>query len=439
MRRLVWMVFLAGCTCGAPTVAPPSTTSPTPTPEATPTPAPEVREATAPEPAAPTAVQAIGWRRRMQEARRLAHAGQGVEAFAIFTALIHERPSARGLRCEAGFVAFRAALLDDAEREITRALDGWPTPPPARERGPLAMCLYNRGLIAEARHDAATAGDVFRRSLALRPNATVQAHLDALGASGASGASVVSVAEPRDEEDEDEDDPYADGVFTFDEWLAEQREEGLIREDDALETTPLEESSTSTYRFRIVETVSPSRDDEPEFFEQRLVMTTPTDTVELTSVGFERYFSWYDDHASIENVRLVEGPPELGAIVAAVTGSWGRHDAPEGSRSGVEETGGDNTLFLCAERREWLCAEVALASTETSTCNLCDAGDGTDEEEEASDAEPYIPYVRGYALTWEVDGADLVLGLNPNVEITDPEPSPRIGRVPLATLFPEPR
>jgi hypothetical protein len=435
MRRLLSMVFLAGCTCGAPAVAPPSVTPPTPIAEATPTPAPEVHEATAPEPAAPTAVQAIGWRRRMQEARRLAHAGQGVEAFAIFAELIHERPSARGLRCEAGFVAFRAALLDDAEREITRALDGWPTPPPARERVPLAMCLYNRGLIAEARHDAATAGDAFRRSLALRPNATVQAHLDALGASAASVASVAE-EEHEEEEDEDEDDPYADGVFTFDEWLAEQREEGVIGEGDALETTVLEEASTSTYRFRIVETVSPAADDEPESVEQRLVMTTPTDTLELTSVGFERYFSWYDDHASIENVRLVDGPPELGTIVAVVTRSWGRQDGPEGSRTGVEETGSDDTLVLFAERREWALATVALASAATSSCDLCDGEyERTHEEEE----EPYVPYVRGYALTWEVDGADLVLGLDPDVEITVPEPSPRLGRVPLATLFPEPR
>ncbi len=46
-------------------------------------------------PTPPTRADAASWRTRLRDARGLAHAGQNAEAYAIFAALLHDRPSAR--------------------------------------------------------------------------------------------------------------------------------------------------------------------------------------------------------------------------------------------------------------------------------------------------------------------------------------------------------
>jgi hypothetical protein len=92
-------------------------------------------------------------------------------------------PGDARLRCETGYAAYRAgnvALADEYIAEAQRALpDASATPAPLRV--PVAMCLYNAGLVHEARGRRDAARAAYAASIALRPNDTVQQHLDAVG------------------------------------------------------------------------------------------------------------------------------------------------------------------------------------------------------------------------------------------------------------------
>ncbi len=85
----------------------------------------------------------------------------------------HDPRDARQLG-DACFRSIKAQDFDTAERECRLALARADSD---RTRGAV---LYNLGLIAEARRDFAAARDHYRRSLAVRPNATVRARLEAL-------------------------------------------------------------------------------------------------------------------------------------------------------------------------------------------------------------------------------------------------------------------
>jgi len=121
-------------------------------------------------------------RAAIREGRTKTRARDHAAALADFRrALAIDGASAR-LRCEAGFVAFRAGELDEAERWIQLALGRLPNEPPDVLKVPVAMCLFNAGLVYEAKGRKADAREVWTRSLALRPNAAVQRHLEGLGA-----------------------------------------------------------------------------------------------------------------------------------------------------------------------------------------------------------------------------------------------------------------
>lgn len=140
-------------------------------------------------PTAEPAARATITRAQRRELRNAIRAGRTktrardhVGALADFQrALAIDGASAR-LRCEAGFVAYRAGQLDEAERWIQLALGRLPNDPPDALKVPVAMCLFNAGLVYEAKGRTADAREVWTRSLALRPNAAVQRRLDALGA-----------------------------------------------------------------------------------------------------------------------------------------------------------------------------------------------------------------------------------------------------------------
>ncbi|MCB9600662.1 MAG: tetratricopeptide repeat protein [Sandaracinus sp.] len=132
-----------------------------------------------------TAAQRRELRAAIRDGRVKTRAGDHTGALADFRrALTIDAQSAR-LRCEAGYVAFRAGQLDDAERWIQLALGRLPSDPPDALKIPVAMCLFNAGLVYEARDRKDDAREAWTRSLALRPNATVQRRLDALGAAEA--------------------------------------------------------------------------------------------------------------------------------------------------------------------------------------------------------------------------------------------------------------
>lgn len=163
-----------------PAEAPAEPVAPTEPPMVTPptTPPPTTPPPTARAPGISPEVTA-NVRRLVQEARALEHDGNHAGALARFDEALRLVPSQPRILCEAGFVAHRAGDEALAGRRIDAALAvfGEPRLVSDRLRVPLAMCLYNRGLVAEAEADPRRAADVYAASVALRPSATVDAAL----------------------------------------------------------------------------------------------------------------------------------------------------------------------------------------------------------------------------------------------------------------------
>ena len=122
-------------------------------------------------------------RAAVDEARARARADAWSEALTLFEQALALDPHDPRLRCETGYAAYRAGRIEEAERYIGAAESALPEPAATAPalRVPTAMCLYNAGLIHEARGRTDAARSAFIASLSLRPNATVEAHLDRLG------------------------------------------------------------------------------------------------------------------------------------------------------------------------------------------------------------------------------------------------------------------
>lgn len=196
---LVVALALVLVACGSSDPAP----APTPPPEPAEVPAPPprtpevvadpvvaeapARPSTPPRPSRETAREAA---RHVRDGRRAAHAGRFAEALAAFDRAVALVPNQPRVLCESGLVAHRAADEESAARRIDRALRGFGPVEHVGEalREPLAMCLYNRGLVAEALSEA-DAAEHYERSLALRPNATVRAALERVRGAAADEAS----------------------------------------------------------------------------------------------------------------------------------------------------------------------------------------------------------------------------------------------------------
>jgi hypothetical protein len=173
-------------TTTAPTTTAPTTTAPTTTAPTTTAPTTTAPPSSAPGahalPVVPDATQRAAARDAVREGRAAAAASHFEEAFAAFQRALEIDGSSRRLRCEAGYVAHRAGHDDRAESLIDAALAGMPDidSMPEELRVPYAQCLYNAGLVYEATHRPDDARDAFDDSLELRPNDTVETHLDAL-------------------------------------------------------------------------------------------------------------------------------------------------------------------------------------------------------------------------------------------------------------------
>ena len=140
----------------------------------------------APSPRAPRreADPAIGprVRRLVRDGRRLSRGGRHAAGLVKFKEALELNPGSARLRCETGYVAFHAEQLEEAERFVSEALTQLPAPARVSEhlRVPLAMCLFNAGLVFSARNHKDRARDAYEASVALRPNATVSRRLRAL-------------------------------------------------------------------------------------------------------------------------------------------------------------------------------------------------------------------------------------------------------------------
>jgi hypothetical protein len=116
-------------------------------------------------------------RTALEEARALTRTGRHAEAFARLQPLLADPAAPAPVRCEAGYIAFRAGDLERAAPLILGAADDYPPPTDAASRAAFARCLYNVGLVAEAGGDLPAAVDAFQRSFHLRANRTVYDHL----------------------------------------------------------------------------------------------------------------------------------------------------------------------------------------------------------------------------------------------------------------------
>jgi hypothetical protein len=195
----VFVALVAGCECGrwspSSTGVPERSATPSPSSEApqpnSETPAQVLRSVArvssirerSPEERAAAVARRRAHARALRAARRAASASRHEDALAAFDEALAALPNPR-TRCEAGYVAFRAgrheparALVEDALRELLPMHDA---AQPEALRTPLAMCLYNAGLVRSALGDLEGARAALTRSLALRPHATVERALGAL-------------------------------------------------------------------------------------------------------------------------------------------------------------------------------------------------------------------------------------------------------------------
>lgn len=188
MARVRWhwlgwlgLLAIAGCDDD------PAPTRPTPAPVVAPDPAPEDPPAApaedAPAPVARRTADAVRAARvELREARRASHEGDVAGAWTRFAALIEAQPRSPELRCEGGYVAYRAHELDAAREHLDAGLAmlGPPTAVPPALRRTAATCLYNRALVHEADGQTEEARRGYTDSLALRSNAVVRRRLEAL-------------------------------------------------------------------------------------------------------------------------------------------------------------------------------------------------------------------------------------------------------------------
>lgn len=110
----------------------------------------------------------------LNEGRRLVKEGDYAGGIARYEKLLAIDPRYGPALGELGWAAFKAGDLKKAQATTQRALKG------ASEDKRRGMLLYNLGRIAEAKEDREAAIDAYQRSLAARPNKTVQARLDGL-------------------------------------------------------------------------------------------------------------------------------------------------------------------------------------------------------------------------------------------------------------------
>lgn len=424
---------LAGCTCGAPE-EPATTTAPTIDPAS---PAPAAGTGGSGERTRPAIDPVIARRVRdaVREGRRLSHDGQHAEALTRFEAALELAPSPK-LQCEAGFVAHRAGRHERARELVERALHVLLDRLPSNaDRVPLAMCLYNAGLVYEQAGLPQRALEAYERSLALRDHATVRGHADAMRAQVAGATAPTEVVSlgafdaasdaeidarivrqlcadaglegcivasgDEDESDEQDEDEPVEGETTV--RLSTQAPEGTANGLEARIVTASAEWDENAY---LVVSVGTRRVAGPIAYSHN-----------PGSLGIS-------GELVIDRLRYEDVIPG-GAVEVVAIGTTSVLDL---DMAGCEYWGSTTrTLVVCtAEDGAPRCASIALeGSSDSGSEDFDGCAEMYGEGESAPEAESH-----GFSFEYAIEGGDLVLTAGRTI---DPSDDPA-GRHPFAQL-----
>lgn len=393
----------------SPAGSPPTTTDPS----AVAVPGEPTTPATSARRAAPSTETLADVARIVREARALEHGGDHRAALSRFNDALRLVPSQPRVLCEAGFIAHRAGDTALAAQRIDTALAvfGPERTISDRLRVPLAMCLYNRGIVAEAEADPRVAVSSFEASLRLRPNATVETALTraraavaALPPGAVRGAPSIAAAPSHDDEPS-----HVGGVVLGEHYRllaadVDAYERALragLRGMDEWSETYAAPDTTSVRRWAFLEgaehptvAVHTVRSDGQPLIANRLV------------IGWRSTEGYQSFDLDLGSMDSGDGGDETNVTVDSVTASWVdamlrvdasytvatssqlfyTGDGPEGDVScqdGMEESVTTDITVLCRDEGEYRACEAlttAVESTGSRSWSWCgDDGGGSEE------------------------------------------------------------
>ncbi len=458
-------LLLAGCSDPSPRPEPAANPAATPAPgspstEATPAPPlpetaplPETTPPTTARPTAPSAETLTEVASIVREARTLEHAGDHRGALRRFDDALRLVPSQPRVLCEAGFIAHRAGDTALAARRIDTALAvfGAERTISDRLRVPLAMCLYNRGIVAEAMSDPRVAEDAFASSLRLRPNATVEAALARARAAVSAlppGARAVATSTAADvtpsgstevPSPEDEDEVSRVGGLVLNESYAletssaEAYERALaagLRGVDEWSYTHAAAATTRVRRWHSLHgTEHPNVEVHTVVSVGRPLVTHRLVIGWHAAEGYQSYSLELGSEGSDEgNTETVVSVHEVGAAwlgpvlrvdlrytVATSTHVYYTGDDDERCTDGVEETVNRDVTILCVDEDDYrVCQSLSLVieNAGTTSYSHCGDDDGSTDTTPAIDARAvFTPSREGFTIS-QVRDEDAVLNVS---------------------------
>jgi len=342
----------------------------------------------------PTRSRAL--RDEVRELRRLVGAGEVATAAPRFVALATREAGNARLHCEAGFVALRADDFAAAETQIEAGLAVFRRSGAiaTADRVPYAMCLYNRGRLAQVDGDRHLAIASYQQSLALRPNATVEAKLRE------------AEAMPEDADEEE-----------------------VVEEGPTVTRTPV--AGGAPTRTAVLEHAElPDEGVEEGCFEDSVVVRDPTaGEHHVVLVGAcPETFSIFRDYGFSQTPEWVDAGAPFGHVLTVRTSHGGRGDDQDGLVSSESKT-----LFVIAVvDGAWKVAAIPIgASVETDCDNEpCDDPDSSEDDELGLRPERSAAFRMTHRIA---DGAITLTIERRTGEIDAPEP----GRRTLTEVFAE--
>lgn len=341
----------------------------------------------------PTRSRAL--RDEVRELRRLVGSGDVATAAPRFVALATREAGNARLHCEAGFVALRADDFASAETQIEAGLAVFRRSGAiaTTDRVPYAMCLYNRGRLAQVDGDRHLAIASYQQSLALRPNATVEAKLREAEA------------------------------------MPEEAEEEEVAEAPTVTRTPV--AGGAPTRTAVLEHAElPDQGVEEGCFEDSVVVRDPIageHSVVLVGACPET-FSIFRDFGFTQTPEWVDAGAPYGHVLTVHASHGGRGDDEDGLVSSESET-----LFVIAVvDGAWKVAAIPIGGSVATDCDNdpCDDPDTSEDDDQGFRPERSASFHITHRIA---DGAITLTMARREGEIEAPEP----GRRTLAEAFAE--